>query len=74
MDKVYVVIRDSDLIGVYTTHRKATQELIISAQKEGLTLRDYSFDYGIEYFIYAGTLPSILYSWEIHEVTPDSRV
>jgi hypothetical protein len=73
MDKVYVVMRDSDLIGVYTTHQKATQELLLSAQKESLTLKEHSFEFGIEYFIYVGTLPSILYCWEIHEVTPDNR-
>jgi len=74
MNELYVLMRDSELVGVYTTHRKATQELILSTQKEGLTLRDYSFEFGVEFFTYVGALPSNLYCWEIQEVTPDNRV
>lgn len=71
MNPVYVLMRDGEIIGVYTTHRKATQELILSTQKEKLTLRDYSFEFGVEFFIYVGALPSSLYCWEIREITPD---
>ena len=50
MDKLYVVTKDSELIGVYTTHRKATQALIMDTIKEGMKLQDYSFEFGVEFF------------------------
>lgn len=73
MNELYVLMCDGELIGVYTSHRKATQELILSTQKDHLTLGNYSFEFGIEFFDYIGPDFGCHFSWEIHEVTPDER-
>ena len=73
MNELYVLIKDSELVGVYTTHRKATQTLIMDTIREGMKLKDYSFDFGIEFFTYIGPESGLPFIWEIREITPDSR-
>ena len=74
MSEVYVLMRDGELDGVYTSHRKAVQALIFNTVKSGMKLNDYSFEFGIEFFDYIGPESGLHFSWEIHEVTPDNRV
>lgn len=74
MDKVYVVMQDSDLIGVYTTHQKAIQAIIMDTIKNNMKLNDHSYEFGIDFFDYIGPESGLHFLWEIHEVTPDSRV
>lgn len=74
MNELYVVTKDSELVGVYTTHRKATQALIMDTIKEGMKLQDYSFEFGVEFFTYIGPESGLSFFWEIREVTPDNRV
>jgi len=74
MNELYVLMRDGELIGVYTTHQKVIQQLILSTQKERLTLGNYSFEFGIEFFDYIGPESGCHFLWEIYEITPDERV
>jgi len=73
MNELYVLTKDSELVGVYTTHRKATQTLIMDTIREGMKLKDYSFEFGIEFFTYIGPESGMPFIWEIQEVTPDAR-
>lgn len=72
MDKLYVLMCDDTLMGVFTEHRKATQALIIDVTSKEKKLVEYSYDFGIEFFTYHG--PVCTYVYSIHEVTPDERV
>lgn len=74
MNKLYVVMRDNELVGVYTTHRKAMQTLLMDTLKEGMALKEYSFEFGVEFFTYIGPESGLNFLWEIQEVTPDERV
>ena len=74
MNELYVLIKDSELVGVYTTHRKATQALIMDTIREGMKLKDYSFEFGVEFFTYIGPESGLPFIWEIRKVTPDERV
>ena len=74
MNELYVLMRDSELVGVYTTHRKATQALIMDTIKAGMQLSHYSFEFGVEFFDYIGPESGQHFLWEIQEVTPDTRV
>jgi hypothetical protein len=73
VNELYVLTKDSELVGVYTTHRKATQALIMDTIKEGMKLQDYSFEFGVEFFTYIGPESGLPFLWEIQEVTPDAR-
>lgn len=73
MNELYVLTRDDELIGVYTTHRKATQALIMDTIREGMKLQDYSFEFGVEFFTYISPESGLPFCWEIREVTPDER-
>ena len=74
MTELYVLMKDSELVGVYTSHRKATQALLIDTLKESMTLKEYSFEFGVEFFTYIGPKSGQSFLWEIQEVTPDERV
>lgn len=74
MSELYVLMKDSELVGVYTSHRKATQALLMDTLKEGMTLKEYSFEFGVEFFTYIGPESGQPFLWEIQEVTPDERV
>lgn len=74
MNKLYVLTNDGELVGVYTTHRKATQTLIMDTIREGMKLKDYNFEFGIEIFTYIGPESGLPFIWEIQEITPDERV
>lgn len=73
MNELYVLMKDSELVGVYTTHRKATQALILDTMKNGMKLNEYSFEFGVEFFDYIGPESGGHFLWEIQEVTPDAR-
>ena len=72
METVFVLFLDNHLVGVYTSHRKATQAMILDSFKEGIHLTDYSFQFGTEFFTYANSVEDT-YVYELMEVTPDAR-
>lgn len=74
MNKLYIVTKDSELVGVYTTHQKAEQALIMDTIKEEMKLQDYSFEFDIEFFTYIDSKSGSPFFWEIREITPDERV
>ena len=71
MEKVYVLFLAGKLIGVYTSHRKAAQTMILDTIRKGWKLAQYQYDFGVEFFSYDHDGVEGLY--EIHEVTPDAR-
>ena len=73
MNTMFVLFIDNRLVGVYTSHRKATQTMILESLKYGKKLQDYSFQFGIEFFTYVDTDDDI-YVYQLMEVTPDERV
>ena len=72
MNTVFVLFLDNHLVGVYTTHRKATQTMILDSFKNGIKLQDYSFQFGTEFFTYVNVADDT-YVYELMEVTPDER-
>ena len=72
MENVFVLIINARLIGVYTSHRKAVQGMIMEAIPFGYTMTDYTFDFGVEFFTFTDQLGNEKV-YEMQEVTPDKR-
>ena len=72
MENVFVLIINTRLIGVYTSHRKAVQAMIMEAIPFGYTMSDYTFDLGIEFFTFTDKSENEKV-YELQEVTPDTR-
>jgi len=72
MDTVFVLFLDNHLEGVYTSHRKATQAMILDTFRDGRKLQDYSFQFGTEFFTYVDADDNTCV-YELMEVTPDER-
>ncbi len=72
MDNMFVLFLAGKLIGVYTSHRKATQTMILDITKKGWKLAQYQYAFGVEFFSYEHDEVEELY--ELMEVTPDERV
>ena len=72
MENVFVLIINTRLIGVYTSHRKAVQAMIMEAIPFGYTMSDYTFDFGVEFFTFTDQLGNEKV-YELQEVTPDTR-
>jgi hypothetical protein len=70
---MFVVMRNGALFGVYTSHRKAMQAIIVNSLRNELQMKDYSFELGVEFFDYINPETDIHFLWEMQEVTPDSR-
>lgn len=73
MNTMFVLFLDNHLVGVYTSHRKATQVMILESFKYGKKLQDYSFQFGTEFFTYVDADDDTCV-YELMEVTPDERV
>lgn len=69
-ETVFVLFLDNHFLGVYTSHRKATQAIILNSFKEGIHLIDYSFQFGTELFTYTDSAEDT-YVYELMEVEPD---
>lgn len=72
MENVFVLIINARLIGVYTSHRKAVQAMIMEAIPFGYTMSDYTFDFGVEFFTFTDQSDNEKV-YELQEVTPDTR-
>ena len=72
METLFVLFLDSHLVGVYTSHRKATQTMIMDSFRDGRKLQDYSFQFGIEFFTYVNVDDDTCV-YELQEVMPDAR-
>ena len=72
MENVFVLIINARLIGVYTSHRKAVQAMIMEVIPFGYTMSDYTFDFGVEFFTFTDQLGNEKV-YELQEVTPDQR-
>lgn len=70
METVFVLFLDGHLIGVYTSHRNATQAMILDTI--GRKLLDYSVQLGTEFFTYVDSDDDI-FVYELMEVMPDKR-
>ena len=71
METMFVLFLAGRLIGVYTSHRKAAQTMILDTIRKGWKLAQYQYDFGVEFFSYEHDGVEELY--EIQEVTPDTR-
>lgn len=72
MDTVFVLFLDNHIVGVYTSHRKATQTMITDTFRDGRKLQDYSFQFGTEFFTYVDADDNTCV-YELMEITPDTR-
>ena len=72
MDNVFVLFIDSRLIGVYTSHRKAIQAMIMETLPFGYKMGDYTFDFGVEFYTFTDD-KNTERVYELQEVTPDAR-
>lgn len=72
MEKLFVLFIENRLVGVYTSHRKAMQTLILDTIRSNLKLTDYLFDFGVEFFTYQDEDGNET-AFEIQEITPDAR-
>lgn len=72
MENVFVLFLNAHMVGIYTSHRKATQTLIMDVTRKSWKLFQYQYDFGVEYFSYEHD--EIIELYEIQEVTLDARV
>lgn len=72
MENLFVVIVDTKLVGVYTSHRKAAQAIIMDNLPFGYTLGDYAYDFGVEFFTYTDEKNNERV-YTLQEVTPDQK-
>ena len=72
MENIFVVVVNSRPIGVYTSHRKAVQGIIMYTLPFGYTMTDYVYDFGVEFYTFSDKTTETIY--ELHEFTPDERV
>lgn len=68
-----LILKSGTPIGVFTSHRKAMQELIIRTFRQELTLESYTSDMSIEYFTYADKSGEQSV-YMLLELTPDVKV
>lgn len=73
METVFVLFLDGQFKGVFTTHRKAMQAVIVDAISKSWNMTDYSFELGTEFFTYTNYAEDKML-YELMEVTPDKRV
>lgn len=73
MNNVFVLFIDSRLVGVYTTHRKAAQDMFMETLPFEYQMVDYTYDMGIEFYTFRNKEDKELV-YEIQEITPDGRV
>lgn len=71
MNNLFVLSLGDRLIGVYTSHRKASQTMILDTIRKGWKLVQYQYDFGVEFFSYSHDEIEEMYM--IQEVTPDAR-
>ena len=69
-ETIFILFRNNHFLGAFTTHRNATQAVIKDSFREGIHLKDYSFQFGTEFFIYENSVADE-YTYELMEVTPD---
>jgi len=70
MDKVYVVSRNDQIIGVFTSHRKAVEAAIMETLPFSYAMTDYAYDFGVEFYTFtdkSGTEQT----YSIQEFTPN---
>jgi hypothetical protein len=73
VENVFVVMIDTRLVGVYSSHRKAVQAIIMDTLPFGYTMGDYTYDFGVEFFTFSDKNNNEKV-YELQEVTPDERV
>lgn len=73
MENVFVLFLDNHLVGVYTTHRKAVQAVLLEAIPKKWKMTNYSFQFGTEFFLYEDDQHDEI-TYELMEITPDKRV
>ena len=72
MDNVFILSVNDRIIGVYTSHRKATQEMFMDTLPFNYQLTDYSFEFGVEFFTFTDKA-LIEKTYTIQEATLDQR-
>ena len=70
METLFVLFLANRLVGVYTTHRKAMQAVLLEAVPKRWKMTDYSFQFGAEFFTYEDDQCNEM-TYELMEVTPD---
>lgn len=73
MDTVYVLFIETRMVGVYTSHRKAMQAMIMDTVSSDMTLVNYEFTCDTEYFTYYDSEDNATL-WSLQEITPDQGV
>jgi len=73
MNTVFVLFLDNHFEGVFSSHRKAVQAILMHAVPESWKMTDYSFQFGTEFFTYEDIEHNEM-TYELMEVTPDARV
>lgn len=73
MDNVFIVMDESKAIGVYTSHRKAVQDIIMLTIPFSYAMVDYVYDFGVEFYTFRNK-DDIERTYSIQEMTPDKRV
>lgn len=71
--KVQVLFYNTGLMGVYTTHQKAMQAMLLDALDKGWKLVEYMYDMGVEFFTFdrGDELDNVIY--EMQEVSLNER-
>lgn len=72
MDNVFVLSINARLVGVYTSHRKAVQAMLMETLPFDYKMKDYGYDFGIEFYTFTDDKDTEKV-YELQEVTPDKR-
>ena len=72
MNNLFALSVNSKLIGVFTSHLKATQTMWMETLPFGYKMEEYVFDFGIEFYTFRDNEDNEK-TYELQEVTPDTR-
>jgi hypothetical protein len=72
MENVFVLILNTRLIGVYTSHQKAAQAMFMDVLPYGYKMEEYAYDFGVEFFTFRDKEYNEK-TYELQEVTPNTR-
>ena len=70
METMFILFLDNHFEGIFTTHRKAVQSILMHAIPQKWNMTDYSFQFGAEFFTYEDEKHNEM-TYELMEATPD---
>lgn len=73
MENMFIAYKGSKLFGLYTDHQKAVEGIVTYAFSFSYKMVQYNKEPGIEFFMFKSDA-GFEEIYELHEITPNSRV